>query len=849
MYGEPSHAWISLLDAVRDYNDPQGSLSAACHPGGSPAPGTDPMSIVYQVAICGPDPRTLEVNGEFPSTGIDGVKCHQLNTTPAQESSFKASVDAELVKLGEILRYQRSSFRDNVKLVLVGNEILFSRGICQGDPSKACTQNDECASNQCEIGHFCSDTLSQLTPTMCAADSDCTAPARCTDVTNAKAILYAFQQVQSLLEHELGSTAVPPMSISIQGNILTAPSLGNTNLPLWSREQFVDSLPNKIVTVNIYPDQWGLVPKGSYPASDPACMHATLSSCLDASNSVEGNKTSLRPACTESADQYVNPLTDSLRNSIHDFYKTLKMYYPGFDIVIAETGWHTDGACLGYNDCKPDASRYSPGEAAKYYASLYQYVKTNQIPLLSFELFDQKTKLCDTATGVPGAEANYGIFQHYCQLKGNLPGLLPSNGPYAPDLAGFDRFLENGSCENQTVWSVHGVGNLGVCSNNTTLSCQNSVVDCGAGNRCVWGHCENDGTQGCNPGDPDNPAGCGTCFRAGNCYAPVNPVGYFASKPLAACWPGQACPDVCPDFKGNFNQPCKCYVAMAPATLSGFPQVEGPDFTMKWSYGAVELEKPVTPIASVVPGSDGFFVQPVWGRAFVGAGWDTKLIPKSTDHSYPVCPNHVNSVTPGHSTKASITWKDSWGLCHYPPGDEVRDTPNGLDVAVVRTTGGPVSTFPRVFTGPGGTPSPILVNTVGVVACDMVTDIQALIDDAGTPDKALKPLNKALAKVDAACGAENTKASIKAVKKSVSFLEKAAKKGADVALEVARLVSSVRFAATATIEAAIAEVGTDDKKVTRAQEHFDKAQTKQDPRRAVRLFKRAHTKADKAVSK
>ena len=64
MYDADVATWLALLDAVDDYNT--GTLN--CNPAGGPAgdcTGDSCMSVVYQVGICGPDPRSLLWNGSF----------------------------------------------------------------------------------------------------------------------------------------------------------------------------------------------------------------------------------------------------------------------------------------------------------------------------------------------------------------------------------------------------------------------------------------------------------------------------------------------------------------------------------------------------------------------------------------------------------------------------------------------------------------------------------------------------------------------------------------------------------------------------------------------------------------
>ncbi len=48
-------------------------------------------------------------------------------------------------------------FAANVSLVLVGNEVLYSRGVCSNGGA-ACTDSRDCGTGgSCNIGHYCSN--------------------------------------------------------------------------------------------------------------------------------------------------------------------------------------------------------------------------------------------------------------------------------------------------------------------------------------------------------------------------------------------------------------------------------------------------------------------------------------------------------------------------------------------------------------------------------------------------------------------------------------------------------------------------------------------------------------------
>jgi hypothetical protein len=663
LYGENVETWMAVVQAVQTYN--QGSL--VCRTGQT-MPPAQPLAVVYQVAICGPDPSSLPWNGAVTPDTIDTVTCRPA---PGQmeQALFVQSLQAEILKLKQVLRYAGTAFADTVQLVFVGNEILFSRGTCAGG-SDACSSNGDCASGVCNIAHYCSNTLAgeESQATACTQQSDCGAvdgpKGLCTDVTNVQVLAYAFDQVQQVLAVALGGDAVPPISISLQVDVMTGttPGLPAATAPLlWSRQQLAAALSSQVVAVNAYPDQWGLVPAaGSVPP---------YPSCIEAGNAVHG--TVLDPSvCPGAAAAYENPATGTLAHTIDTDYQLLTRYYPGFQIVLAETGWHTAGTCSAYNDDSIAPDRYSPAAAATYLGSLYQYVADNQIPLLVFELFDQQTKTCAIPAGTVAAEANYGVFTNYCQVK-QAPAPLPTGA----DLKAFDALLSAApgggvSCQNQALLTVQGVGNTGVCAWNTTASC---LSDCGTAGPCVWGYCQECPSMGCNPDDPNNPTPC-TCTRAGNCYDATTPSGYYASTtaPLPVCDSAAACSSAACPFGA-----CGCYVAMAPATLPDGSRSEGAGALVRYSNGAFTFEKAVGPLALVQPLQDGTFIaQPLWDNLVVGPGWTVDLLPPAGAMSGGTpspCSNTVHQVTPGPA--ANITWMAAWD-CAYDP---MPDTTIGVE--------------------------------------------------------------------------------------------------------------------------------------------------------------------------
>src|SRR5262249_26809698 len=285
MYGETAATWVAVLDAIDDYNS--GKLSCTPNTPGADCHATNScLSLVYQVAICGPDPRSLAWNGTYGS--IDDVKCYDVGAAVAGESRFADTLSAELLKLRQVLGASGDKFARNVPLVFVGNEILYSRGVCGGgsNAGNACTDNSDCRGGTCHIGHYCSDQLSGATPPpQCQSSAACTGKATCTDVTNLAPLQYAFTHVQQALAKEIPAASMPAISMSLQVDLLITPSFGDdakSAALMWSRHQLAQALPSKIIAVNTYPDQWGKVLEGQ-----TICPGA-LPSCVDQTNAVNG---------------------------------------------------------------------------------------------------------------------------------------------------------------------------------------------------------------------------------------------------------------------------------------------------------------------------------------------------------------------------------------------------------------------------------------------------------------------------------------------------------------------------------------------------------------------------------
>jgi len=698
MYGENSATWIALLDAVDDFNT--GKLNCDPTRPAAACQGGQCMSVVYQAAICGPDPRSLAWNGTF--SDFRQVKCYEPGKAEADEGLFADSLADELLKLEVILGAAGDKFAKHVPLVFVGNEILFSRGVCSAGPTPgaACTDNRDCGTGgSCGIAHYCSNALSGAAPPVqCTSSATCGAGS-CTDVTNLAPLEQAFGQVQQVLADRLPAGAPPAISISLQVDLLTSGSFGDDGSKLmYSRQQLANALTSKVIAVNTYPDQWGKVTVGE----TTQCLSPSFPSCVGPSNAVNGQ--ALLGGCTENP-LYRDPRTNKIAHTIDNYVELLgHRYYPGFDVMIAETGWHTAGVCGVYNDC---TATYSAQDAATYWAALYPYVQKHKIPLLAFEAFDERTKTCDLPPNVQGemAEANYGLFGNYCQLKGASAGLLPPAGAGSPgpNLTALQALLDEDpsggkSCREQTLAKVIGVGSVGVCELEPAIACNSGyhLADpthttprdgrCPSGpnnsdNRCVWGFCASKTTVGCNPDDPGNDPACGQCLRAGSCAATAAPAGLFLATVDcagqtcgAACWTGQSCNAASVFGFTCTDATCACYAAMspsAPSVASGAQAVEAPGFVLTYGHDAFSFTKTRTLRPEVFTGPYGIEVHPIWGDAFIGKGWTLKVsAPPGSSEAQPPGPCPANSVVDIGADPANpvIQWTSSWVPCSYQVG-------------------------------------------------------------------------------------------------------------------------------------------------------------------------------------
>lgn len=132
--------------------------------------------------------------------------------------------------------------------------------------------------------------------------------------------------------------------------------------------------------------------------------------------------------------------------------------------------------------------------------------------------------------------------------------------------------------------------------------------------------------------------------------------------------------------------------------------------------------------------------------------------------------------------------------------------------------------------------------------CDASREIQKLLDDAATPDRTDAKLLKALAKADEACAADDFPASSKRLRRSVSLLLKAARKGADTAPVIDTIVASIKSSTSTKIQEAVEKAGPTDRNVEKAQRRYGRASQKRRPKKAISLFRQAYKAAARAIS-
>ncbi len=290
LYGDPGKTWVQVIRAADQLN----------------------MSVIYEVALCESNPNNGDqcVNGAGTFNSVFQTSLVQLNGGPGLKGVIQA-VGATL-------------FKKVVKLVLVGNEVLFT----------------------------------STTPTY---------------VSNRSDIISAIQQVRQITD-PLGI----PVSISLQADVWVSTNQNIKN----DLNLIVAALsPNVSIGINVYPFQW-VVP--------------VANSVSDA----------------------------SIPHSLAWYLNTLKEDYQNNPVLIAETGWATAGLYIvGMNNTSGD-----PNNSQSYLSQLYSYVKSNNIPLLTFMAFDTPTK--DLTNPNLTSENFYGVFDKNCQLKNGGSTLFLPNTAY-----------------------------------------------------------------------------------------------------------------------------------------------------------------------------------------------------------------------------------------------------------------------------------------------------------------------------------------------------------------------------------------------------------------------------------
>lgn len=145
----------------------------------------------------------------------------------------------------------------------------------------------------------------------------------------------------------------------------------------------------------------------------------------------------------------------------------------------------------------------------------------------------------------------------------------------------------------------------------------------------------------------------------------------------------------------------------------------------------------------------------------------------------------------------------------------------------------------------------ITVTSPRDIACAVVSDIQALIDDPATSAKAIKFLQTALSNVNGACALlmdPNFLAAFAQIKTASSSLEKAATSGAPTQPIIEDLREIVRATTNWKIAEAAAKVCASEKNVQKAQNTFDKALAAAKASQAVQMFASAFQSAERGIS-
>jgi hypothetical protein len=165
--------------------------------------------VVYQVAICGPDPGSLPVERRGDAAvdrlrhlpaGARSDAAGDVRAEPAGRDP-QAEAGAALCRPG--VRRHREAGAGRQRDPLQQGHMHRRR--------RRVLRQRRLRSGSCAIAHYCSGTLggSQAQAITCTQQSDCGAVdgpnGLCTDVTNGQALAYAFDQVQQVLSAELGA--------------------------------------------------------------------------------------------------------------------------------------------------------------------------------------------------------------------------------------------------------------------------------------------------------------------------------------------------------------------------------------------------------------------------------------------------------------------------------------------------------------------------------------------------------------------------------------------------------------------------------------------------------------------
>ncbi len=310
------------------------------------------LNVVYQVGLCQDVPSNI--SGSYTGS-VPAGECVKNGMQDAG-MSFSSVLTAQEQQLKDILSNTtaKANFKNQVKMVFVGNEDLFT------------------------------------VPTQYGVSAD---------TTNADDLINAMKSIRTILDNN-GLNNIP-ITTSIQADVLMASQLK-------SRQDLVNSIKSSDVNpsgdqaslaINVYPSQWGVpatcAVQGGCTGNNANLMTPNVYS--------ENNN----PAGYEGTSQY---------HTIDYYITQLESKY-SLPIMIAETGWPTSGSGSEVSGYVYQGS-YTVGQAETFYPALYSYVKKNKIPLLTFEMYDQPGKVpVQYGTANTNPEVHYGLFQHNNKLK------------------------------------------------------------------------------------------------------------------------------------------------------------------------------------------------------------------------------------------------------------------------------------------------------------------------------------------------------------------------------------------------------------------------------------------------